>query len=440
MPPDITRSNGEEFCSPANRAGRLATMMFGAFAVYSGIVAFVLSLLINLASDSIEIDASRYAPIFYAMLGHGVFCLLGASAAFIIRRRSNFSIAAARVILLVCTLGMLGSIELILEVVLPPPLPSDRLYQPHPVRGWTHIPGSESILIGADGITKARVDWHGLRIDETGPIRRIGEGPRVLSLGDSVGFGYYHPAKTACVTKAVDLLNARRPELNWVTLNACVAGYDTRQEYDLLINEGFGLDPKLVILQICLNDWTFQFDPASPSKGGLRHELLGTRPKSHWSGIGRAVKWLGRRLHDTPITEDVSLHDKRLSMRELLTRPSTDWVRRASLFVETYLTRIIEACRARGVALVVVCFPIDLQLADAGVANVPQMELREICGKYNVPFLDLLPVYLNKAAPSAETARLYLIDYCHPTRRGNEVAAETLSAFLEECGVVEQVQ
>ena len=38
---------------------------------------------------------------------------------------------------------------------------------------------------------------------------------------------------------------------------------------------------------------------------------------------------------------------------------------------------------------------------------------------------------------NAETARLYLIDYCHPTRRGNELAAETLAEFLEECGTVE---
>lgn len=424
---------------PTNQAVRPAVLTLGALAVYSGIVALVLSLLIHLPSEFIGIGASRYAPVFHAMLGHGACCLLGASAAFIIRRKSKCSIAAARVILLLCTLAGLGSIELMLEVLLPPELPSDRLYQPHPVRGWTHIPGSEAILVGADGITEARLDWHGLRIAETGPIHRIGEGVRILSLGDSVGFGYYHPAKGACVTRAVDLLNTRRPELNGVALNACVVGYDTRQEYDLLLCEGFDLDPKLVILQICLNDWTLQFDPADPREEGRPHKLMEARPKSHRSGIGRAMKWLGRRMRGTPNSGDVALPNERFSMRELLTPPPTDRVRRAWSFVETYLTRIVEACRARDVALVVVCFPIDLQLKDAGVSNAPQADLRAACGKLSVPFLDLLPVYLNGAAPSAETARTNLIDDCHPTRRGHQVAAEALAAFLEECGILDQI-
>ncbi len=410
-------------------------------AAYSGVVALGLVLALRFIVSGGGTNPQRYDPIYRLMVIHGGAMLLLLFAGAALRRRPGRSSPRLdRTVLVLGVVLTIVSTDRLMGVIFPPPLPSRSIFEMHPRRGWAHIPFA--VESGRDthaGNVSVQLDGNGLRVEYGAPIREIDSDNRILFLGDSVTFGYYRKSSETFAMLTADFLNKAHPGKNIVSLNAGVTGYDTSQEYDLLVHDGFRLRPRLVVLGICLNDVTKQFDPASGPDQRRHPEFAQARPPTHWSGWVRAAMRLVRRIQYGASERDAAARIEHFYFSELLAEPATPRVAESWNRVKEELKKIVTACRERDVPLVVLGFPIRRQLALEGAGDAPQQRLTQICRELDVAFIDLLPVFKGTEPASEKLAERFFPDQTHPTLIGHRLAAESLVEFLEREKLIERI-
>ncbi len=413
---------------------RQARLLLGFSAVCAGTVAFALSVIALLHTQTAILESYDfdYDFLLKIMLGHGI-AAVGLAFTFLwFGRKRSARPWVPKGLLIVASLGLLLSVDRFLILLDPPLSPRSGFIRSHPQRGWTHIPNATGDLRGP-----VRIDRHGLRVAETGPIRSIHDKTRILFLGDSVTFGYGLPAQEAFCHQAVRILNQRHTDLNAVALNAGVSGYDLGQEAHFLEHDGMLLDPALVIVQVCLNDVTSQFDRFA-KRDRTRHDefLLTARPR-YWSGLHHTSVKIADRIRYGTDRQAAAEEMQHLRFEELLAAQASERVEQAWRGALRHLGSIIETCREADVSVAVVCTPIRMQLKNDESAWDPQRILAEYAEAQDVPFLRLLPVLSSKAARNGEKAGGNLFrDQTHLNALGNRIIAETLADFLDDCGFV----
>jgi len=123
--------------------------------------------------------------------------------------------------------------------------------EPHPLFGWTHIPGASGWAkrcVGrqAEWRTFVRINDHGLRGPEI-PYARRG-GFRVLVLGDSYTEGLQVAEEETFVRRLEARLRAERPGCRIEVINAGHAAYGTQNELLFYLHEGRKYAADLVLL------------------------------------------------------------------------------------------------------------------------------------------------------------------------------------------------
>ncbi|MEO8360108.1 MAG: SGNH/GDSL hydrolase family protein, partial [Vicinamibacteria bacterium] len=162
------------------------------------------------------------------------------------------------------------------------------LWRYEALRGWGLIPGArgEDNRGGPDRGT-VRINAQGFRGADFARTKGR-DTRRILILGDSFGFGVGVNEEHTMAVRLADLIN-HDPELTGGThvdvLNLSVSGYSTDQEILTFEAEGAPLDPSVVILLICDNDF----------EGNLEGFPYGRYYKPRFVLDGEAV-----RLVDTP--------------------------------------------------------------------------------------------------------------------------------------------
>lgn len=129
--------------------------------------------------------------------------------------------------------------------------PSDRsLWVYDATKGWFHAPGAKGRSdMGGPDRGDLRINALGLRGREMSRAKRAGT-RRVLVFGDSFVFGVGVDDEHLFTTHLQRLLG---PDVEVVNMG--VSGYSTDQEYVLFQDVGADLDPDLVILVVCDNDF-----------------------------------------------------------------------------------------------------------------------------------------------------------------------------------------
>jgi hypothetical protein len=113
------------------------------------------------------------------------------------------------------------------------------------------------------------------------------------------------------------------------------------------------------------------------------------------------------------------------------------------------LSEIVAFCRGNGYRIIVVIFPMQMQLspqelqfyrnryhlllADETLSGEPQRRLREFTAATGVAAVDLLPIY--RAHSSEELYlrnRMIPADPSHPSVRGNQIAADEMFCVLQK--------
>jgi hypothetical protein len=235
---------------------------------------------------------------------------------------------------------------------------------------------------------------------------------RILGLGDSFTFGRHAPDEVY-----LELLEARLLALGLgfpvEVINAGVPGYDTAQELGQLRKVGLGLGPDLVLLAFFVTGDLLE-NGSDERYEVVAGELTSTR-------LTRLERFLLRSHLYRLVRSRLTVHAAETSAVDALTpsryleveasrlaacQVSPDrYLRRCWRRTEELLLELRDETRARGIGLVVLLIPdelqVDPQLLEAAVAerkgnradydpDLPSRRLRELLAAAEVPAVDLL--------------------------------------------------
>lgn len=347
----------------------------------------------------------------------------------------------------------------------------------HPVLGHFH-PTNTRTWVKTPQFT-VRLDFNPMGLRD--PRQSYAKPPgtfRVLALGDSYVEGAQVQAHETMAARLEALLTETtgRPV---EVINGGVFGYGTTQEYLLLDEIGVHFQPDLVVLFFCHcndvpnNNYRLElidgdlkralkpyFDladdtaelrlippPAPSSRTSLRERLRDysllynvietgvvyklelANPQEAYNGVDGLIDPI-RGKYDA--------------------KPTGEWDR-AWRITDRSLERVRDRAAQAGVPLAIVSIP-DWHMVDRGYwrrsddskrlvdsgkggPTAPVNLLRAIARRINVPMLDLLPVFQPRVDADG-LGRYYLEGDYHWTVAGNQVAAESVAAFLAERGLI----
>ncbi len=410
-------------------AARVAAVLCGIGALYAFFVASALSIAWNLPRRILPLDPEQQALVFEALIGHAGLLVAAAAGYLAVRRRGRLPTWTPKAMSTVLVAIGFVSLDRLVGIYFPPsPSIPESPFELHAERGWTNRPNGTGLIRGFN----ISFDRWGLRLDEAeGPQDFAGK-KRLLFVGDSITVGYWHQARFAYGRQAVEVLNRRHPGATLAALNGGTCGYDLAQELHWLRHEGLALAPNLVIVQLCLNDVTSQFDSRTAMVGDTFDPFLDVNRLTSCSGIRRALKALVMRTRfgaDPPAIAR-SLEEEVVVQAALSDLPE-NLKARWNVVLEL-LGRFAETCERARVPMVLVYFPLKQQIAYADFSDLPQRTLAKRCRELGIPFLDLLPGFREAIGTGDVPAERAMIDAVHPTRLGHQVAGEALAAFLED--------
>ncbi|MBN2563139.1 MAG: SGNH/GDSL hydrolase family protein [Phycisphaerae bacterium] len=418
-------------------AARMAKVLLGLFTFYIVLAAAMLIVVWNLPRSVVPLTPVRRGLVVEAMVVHGAMLLVAAFATLVVHRRPRMPLWFPKITTAVVFLGVVVSADLIVGIVFPPPRPLSEktIFQLHPTRGWAHRPNSVARLSGS----LVRTDERGLRVEKEARPEEMDGKTRILFVGDSVTLGYYHRARDAYGWQTVARLKERHPRAKLLAMNGGICGYDMRQKYLWFEHEGLAIDPDLVVLQFCLNDVTARYDPAFEMNQNRHLEIAqSVRPTSR-SGFHRAIIAVATRLRFGTDAQAAAEKIEHFAYQQALTDSPPQHVKHAWQDVLGQLTLFIERCREADVPMMLVCFPVRLQLERPDASADPQEALSEFAASHSVLCLTLLSAYRQEGGTGSDAVRALFVDGTHPTVLGHRIAADALASFLEESGLLADV-
>jgi lysophospholipase L1-like esterase len=272
---------------------------------------------------------------------------------------------------------------------------------------------------------------------------------RILGVGDSVTFGYGVPLQDTYLKVLESRLGARAGGgARYEVVNAGVEECGLDAYLDAVRTLAPVLEPDLVLVGIVLNDIErYGVEAAAaprPRPPGLARRVHGAllRRSQLYFASERAARSLAYRFHVLDIAALYGSPLRALTSDD----PALERAWESSLRV---LADLVKLARARGLRLVLLVFPVEVQLDGAAIeryrrdygVNVsaraldgePQRRLAAFAAAHDVPVIDLLP-----ALRAAGGTDLYLragpirFDPVHPSPRGHRVVAEAIVDALVE--------
>lgn len=299
-----------------------------------------------------------------------------------------------------------------------------------PFLNWTHI----SPISGREVTLRTNAQgFRGRKIIINKP-RGI---TRILLLGDSITLSSFLPEQEIFAVLVEKMLSARH-EVE--VINTAVNDIGLMDEIDILKKSGLQLKPDLVVLGFYMND--------SRPPWGFQDEFFTLPPRlvmisSTLETYSYFFKWLWRRVLVTRYKSN--RHISRTDFgwdwqhggwrtdpeayRNLIKAADLDfgagWDEKSWKGIYSGMDELRGLAEKNNFKLLVVIFPVAIQVQSQFGDDYPQRKMKEYCRKYEIPCLDLLPVL--KEHKDQEV----FIDLCHYTPLGNQVIAPPIAAFLE---------
>ena len=253
------------------------------------------------------------------------------------------------------------------------------------------------------------------------PLKKPPGTKRILVIGDSIAAGSegFVAILREKLKDRVDVINGATP------------GYTIYQERLALERDLIHLEPDLVILQYCTNDhheFLHRFDPEA--------RLLITE-SARWvlvSDENDPLFWLPRNSYIAGRMR-LALFKWRTNQGasypwDRLSAFATGWRDEGWRDYREHFSAIDRLLEEKGIKLAVVAAPLAAQFDqemlryDAEYVLKPQLELAKLCDEYDVPLLDLYPVFFG------QKVQLFNGDGIHFNPEGHRVTARALEEFL----------
>ncbi|MBI4230499.1 MAG: hypothetical protein HY608_06660 [Planctomycetes bacterium] len=265
---------------------------------------------------------------------------------------------------------------------------------------------------------EVRTNALGIRDREIGP-KRAGE-RRLLCLGDS----FTHGAQVSRDETFCQVLERSLGE-PWEVVNAGIPGYETAHERIFLHNDLWGLEPDAVLVNFYQNDVTGWRVGADGDRLRLLDGNGAFLPAPSWHS--RIRNRLCSRSHLYYIVWR-ALRDAHV-WREA---PDAQADPEAWSATEGNLRALVEECRAHSIPVGVAVLPWYGRVLQESVdRNDVHRRVPEVCAAIGVPYLDLLPSFLEDGRASL----YYRIDG-HFAHDGHALAAQEIERFIREQGWV----
>jgi hypothetical protein len=250
---------------------------------------------------------------------------------------------------------------------------------------------------------------------------------KILLLGDSVSWGDGILDLRLCYPFELEqLLAASDPSRTYEVINSGVPGYSTFQEGRYLQKHGLALNPKLVVLQFCLNDVVERYH-ALAEYGGDR-VFLGIDTRDCITGP------LGFAVRNSRAAEVLVRYLQRRSRRREAYQVEQMARDKLSPELEEAWERTIgeiEAIRGlterHGVPLILVIAPYQFQLENPLRLRQPQQRLIDYARSKDLLYVDLLPGFVEYARVNGVPGGALFNDANHFSVFGHEAAARLLA-------------
>lgn len=298
------------------------------------------------------------------------------------------------------------------------------LFRPSATRAFEHRPGFRGRDMRHNPII---LNSKGLRDKEYAVPKPSGV-TRVLVLGDSVAFGDGVLAEETFGDRLEAILNERGGSGRYEVLNAGIRGYNTFQQYILLLEIGLSYEPDAVLVAYVLND----AEPLHRQSGLIdrRHAgLIALKDliKAHsylYAFLRRNMELM---RHQVTPQRFVQTYDDQFAVSD----PGWQASRQA-------LIDIASVCRSRGIRPLLAVFP-RLEGTAQG-QTYPHRHLHEqvlsAAREAGFETMDLLGAY-----QGSDPLRLRVgpDDIFHPNPTGHDMAARALMRFFVEDPAGERV-
>jgi lysophospholipase L1-like esterase len=241
-----------------------------------------------------------------------------------------------------------------------------------PLLGHEHAPNRQARLMGVDFRTNSK----GLRDREFSYDRTPGK-RRILMLGDSLTAGWGVPLEDTFAKRLERLYTTIG--IDTEVINTGVGNYNTIQEVQYFLTEGYKYKPDVVILNFFVNDAESLIPERFPS-------VVMRVCYACVFVIGRSDE-LGRRFFG------------KLNWSEYYLSLYDDGKSKGWLDAKKAIQTLVDYCKTNGVALLIASLP---ELHDVGNYHLQRITdlVHQAADQYDVPFVDILP-YLKGHRSSA---------------------------------------
>ena len=292
----------------------------------------------------------------------------------------------------------------------------------------------------------------GLRGDEITITKRPNT-IRILVVGDSITFGYGIPVESTYAKVLERLLNTDATgTTHYEVLNAGTLGGSLSDYHHLLSLKAEPLQPDIVVVGLNLNDIVVYSEKGAVSDVGAQWHsgrLAWTKKLSRFLlQHSQLYVFCFARFKSSMYFSGILDVNKARGMNFVTLTPPSKYQQEAWESSFRMLTKISAFCRERGYRLVVVVFPLEMQLSaeelqfyrekyhlhlgSEALSGEPQQRLRDFAAKAGIVLVDLLPAYraLNPEDLYLRNAMVRADPY-HPSIKGNQVAAEEIFRALK---------
>lgn len=318
-----------------------------------------------------------------------------------------------------------------------------------PIRGFALFPNANTHMAGKEYDVQVHINSAGLRMDREIPVAHRRGVPRVLFLGDSFTFGHGVDASH----RFTDLIQESWPQAE--ILNFGVSGTGTDQQLLHYREQGIHYSADLVVLGFYVKCAKRNGELAIRTPRGwrpkprfeLRHgELVLTHvpvPDSlvidpskleslarRQGAIASAKRSLRSHSQLYVFVRD-GIHGGFQEGGSSANYPEFDSARPEWQVTAAIVTEMASEVRGNGSRFAVAFFP-SMEEMHRGASRRPRDQLRDLCAKLDVPFLDLLPIFLaQEEAARSEGRPLYFPIDRHWTKDGHALAARSLLPWVK---------
>ncbi|OQY46928.1 MAG: hypothetical protein B6242_06210 [Anaerolineaceae bacterium 4572_78] len=263
------------------------------------------------------------------------------------------------------------------------------------------------------------INLHGIR-DVVHSFEKPEGTYRILSLGDSVAFGWENGLEDT-YTKQIETMAHGDGYVNTETINAGIMGWDLPIERAYLEETGLKYDPDVIIVEVTVHNDIYPQRYTVPSPSMAKWLRDNTYSWGFASHISRKMKENIGTLHAEASSN--SIYPFPLDKHDI------QW----DEFIRTPIREMARLATENNAEFIVVIFPTDAQVQSIDYPTTAQSVIKDLESD-GIQVLDLLPVYRTvyqqlDTQPN-ELNPLFADATSHPSALGHSLAAEAIYEML----------